>query len=286
MSYLRTAEAARLLNVSPNTLRAWERRFSFPHPTRSEGGHRQYRRGEIAALRDALRSGLSISSAISHARADAVAGTPTSLLASLTAFDARRATRVLELTFAIRSLEQSVEEILLPALDQLVLENGVNSARWSFAAEWAMTWIRRGIAFAGPTSDFGSVVIANACRDELDPEGLRVRLLELLCRRGGLSVLCVSVRGTELLDDMLVAHPHDLVVIAGSRRDDDAAARWVHAARRSAHPVAHVFYGGGRPSIKPQTADPAVLPHSPLAASERVLTLLASTRSSHARRAS
>ena len=68
MRYLKTSEAAALLNVSPNTLRAWERRFGFPKPQRSPGKHRLYMYGEIAALRDALQEGLSISSAVSRAR--------------------------------------------------------------------------------------------------------------------------------------------------------------------------------------------------------------------------
>ena len=63
MRYLKTSEAATLLNVSPNTLRAWERRFGFPKPQRSPGRHRLYTHGEVAALRDALQEGLSISSA-------------------------------------------------------------------------------------------------------------------------------------------------------------------------------------------------------------------------------
>ena len=68
MRYLKTSEAATLLNVSPNTLRAWERRFDFPKPQRSPGRHRLYTHGEVAALRDALQEGLSISSAVSRAR--------------------------------------------------------------------------------------------------------------------------------------------------------------------------------------------------------------------------
>ncbi|MDQ3722001.1 MAG: MerR family DNA-binding transcriptional regulator [Actinomycetota bacterium] len=68
MRALKTSEAAALLNVSSNTLRAWERRFGYPEPQRSAGGHRLYAHGEVAALRDALRQGLSISSAVSRAR--------------------------------------------------------------------------------------------------------------------------------------------------------------------------------------------------------------------------
>src|SRR6185312_16564332 len=42
MRYLKTTEAAALLGVGPSTLRAWERRFDFPKPQRSLGGHRYY----------------------------------------------------------------------------------------------------------------------------------------------------------------------------------------------------------------------------------------------------
>src|SRR3954465_684051 len=68
MRTLKTSEAAAVLNVSPNTLRAWERRFGYPKPQRSPGRHRLYTHGEGAALRDALQEGLSISSAVSRAR--------------------------------------------------------------------------------------------------------------------------------------------------------------------------------------------------------------------------
>ncbi|MGO9907216.1 MAG: MerR family DNA-binding transcriptional regulator [Solirubrobacteraceae bacterium] len=57
MRYLKTTEAAALLDVGPSTLRAWERRFGFPNPQRSASGHRAYPHGEIAALRAALEQG-------------------------------------------------------------------------------------------------------------------------------------------------------------------------------------------------------------------------------------
>src|SRR3712207_8822104 len=43
-------------------------RFGYPRPQRSSGQHRLYIHGEVAALRDALQEGLSISSAVSRAR--------------------------------------------------------------------------------------------------------------------------------------------------------------------------------------------------------------------------
>src|SRR6266851_10151616 len=90
MRYLKTSEAATLLNVSPNTLRAWERRFGYPKPQRSPGKHRLYTHGEIAALRDALQEGLSISSAVSRAREGLSADTD-SLVGAHTSFERERA---------------------------------------------------------------------------------------------------------------------------------------------------------------------------------------------------
>src|SRR5213594_3990670 len=87
---LKTSEAAQLLNVSPNTLRAWERRFGYPKPQRSPGKHRLYTHGEIAALKDALQEGLSISSEVSRAREGLTADTDT-LVGALSSYDIERA---------------------------------------------------------------------------------------------------------------------------------------------------------------------------------------------------
>ncbi len=114
MRYLKTTEAATLLNVSPSTLRAWERRFGFPQPQRSPGGNRSYTCGEVAALRAALEGAVSISSAVSRARA-ALAADTDSLVGALLAYDHERADRATETTLALRS----VEEGLLPSPEEI-----------------------------------------------------------------------------------------------------------------------------------------------------------------------
>ena len=128
MRFLKTSEAAALLNVSPNTLRAWERRFGYPKPQRSPGKHRLYTHGEVAALRDALQEGLSISSAVSRAREGLSADTDT-LVGALASFDRDRADSAMEAALALRSLERSVEEVLLPSLVELQRRHGGDSAR-------------------------------------------------------------------------------------------------------------------------------------------------------------
>src|SRR3978361_487351 len=65
---IRTNAAAAMLGISPNTLRSWERRFGFPEPRRSAGGHRQFALAELEALRAGLEETQNISSAVSLAR--------------------------------------------------------------------------------------------------------------------------------------------------------------------------------------------------------------------------
>ena len=65
---IRTNAAASMLGVSTNTLRSWERRYAFPRPHRTDGGHRQYELHEIEALRQALAETHNVSSAVALAQ--------------------------------------------------------------------------------------------------------------------------------------------------------------------------------------------------------------------------
>jgi hypothetical protein len=62
------SEAAALLSVSPSALVAWGERFGHPTSTRSDTGGRLYARGELGALRNGLKSELSVAPAINRAR--------------------------------------------------------------------------------------------------------------------------------------------------------------------------------------------------------------------------
>src|SRR5690242_8321299 len=117
MGALRTNAAAAMLGVSPSTLRSWERRFGFPEPRRSAGGHRQFDLAQIEALRAAFQDTQNISSAITLARErGAGPASPGRLRDALAHFDEAAADRVLEESLAVRSVERTVDEVLLPGV--------------------------------------------------------------------------------------------------------------------------------------------------------------------------
>jgi DNA-binding transcriptional MerR regulator len=233
MRYLKTSEAATLLNVSPNTLRAWERRFGFPKPQRSPGKHRLFTHGEVAALRDALQEGLSISSAVSRAR-EGLATDTNSLVGALVSYERERADSAMEAALALRTLERSVEEVLLPSLEEVVRRHTVESAAWAFAAHWGADWLRRAQRLAPPPVRPVSIVLGDASRDDLDPDSPYIRALELFCVRAGAKVLSLSARGVSGIGDAVAVHRPNLVVLAGGYLGDDAVARWAYAIRLAA----------------------------------------------------
>src|ERR1700754_1442717 len=113
MSGIRTNAAAELLGVSPNTLRSWERRFGYPQPRRTAGGHRQYDLTELESLRRALMETHNISSAIELARQRGEGpSSPTRMIDAFDHFDEQGADRHMEESLSLRSVERSVEELL------------------------------------------------------------------------------------------------------------------------------------------------------------------------------
>jgi len=285
MRYLKTSEAAALLNVSPNTLRAWERRFGFPKPQRSPGKHRLFTHGEVAALRDALQEGLSISSAISRAREGLVADT-NSLLGALVSYERERADGAIEAALALRSVDRSVEEVLLPTLDEISRRYGTESAAWAFAAQWGSDWLRRAKRLAPPPVRSVSIVVGDASRDELDPDAPYLRAFELLCVRAGIDLLSLSARGVAGIGDAVAVHRPNIVVVAGGHLDDDTVARWAYAIRLSVGPTPVALYRRGPQRARVRTTATNVLPAGASDAQKRLLELIESEQEEAAHRTS
>jgi MerR family transcriptional regulator, light-induced transcriptional regulator len=233
---LKTSEAAAVLNVSPNTLRAWERRFGYPKPQRSPGKHRLYTHGEVAALRDALQDGLSISSAVSRAR-EALSADTSSLAGALGSYELDRADAAMEAALALRSVERSVEEVLLPSLSEIGERHGFDSAPWAFSAQWASDWLVRAQRLAPPPLRPSAILVGDATRDEFDFDALSLRSLQLFCVRSGVRVLVLPVSGVAGLSDVINAFGPQVVVIAGAHAPDERVARWAYGVRSAGGPL-------------------------------------------------
>jgi DNA-binding transcriptional MerR regulator len=274
--YLKTSEAAALLNVSPNTLRAWERRFGYPKPQRSPGKHRLYTHGEIAALKDALQEGLSISSAVSRAR-EGLSADASSLFGALASFDRDRADAAMEAALALRSLDRSIEEVLLPSLQEVERRHGLDSARWAFAGRWADDWLRRAQRFGAPPAREFALLIGDASGGELDPDAAPIRALELFSARAGMRLFSLSVQGTTDLGEALAILQPDAVVVAGRRARDDAVARWAYAVRATVGPLPVILFRRevGRP-LRSRTTGARHLSPSPSEAQAQLLELIES----------
>ena len=220
MRTLKTSEAATLLSVSPSTLRAWERRFGYPKPRRSAGKHRLYTHGEIAALGDALRQGLSIQSAISRVR-ESLSGDTDTLISALTALDVAAADVAMESALALRAFDRCVEDVLLQSLDELAGQAGDASATWALAAEWADGWLRRAQRLAPPPHRRLTILLGDAGGGAVDGDGLAIRAFQLFCDRQGVRVITLPIDCVAGLGNVSARLAPDAVVIAGSGQPID-----------------------------------------------------------------
>jgi MerR family transcriptional regulator, light-induced transcriptional regulator len=270
MSAIRTNAAAAMLGVSPNTLRSWERRFGFPAPRRSQGGHRQFDLGEIDALRQALEETHNVSSAISIARERGTGpSSPMRLKSMLQRFDESAADRLVEESLAVRSVERSVEEILLPALGALGEGGERQGPEYGFGWRWATGWLAAQMRTAPPAHRTEGVLLIDATRP-LDLDALHTQALELVLRRAGVRTLALPVDLDPLrIGRALVALTPSAVVLVGRHATLDTIGRLVYAARRSGNEVTVYDYRGALPETG-ATMVPR-LGERPLAAREKLL---------------
>jgi DNA-binding transcriptional MerR regulator len=273
VSVVRTNAAAALLGVSPNTLRSWERRFGFPSPRRTSGGHRQFDLAEIEALRDAFEQTHNISSAISIARERGEGpASPVRLRSAFARFEEDRCDRILEESLSVRSVERTVEEVLLPAVESLEVTEGDGSPEYGFAWRYSSGWLAAALRVAPPSYREHGILIFDASRVG-DIDALYVQGLELCLRRTGLRTLALSIQlDPERVARALRALTPAAVVLAGRRASLDALGRLVFAARRSEGHVEVFDYRGAVPETGASTV--TRLGPGPLAGREALLEYL------------
>lgn len=116
----RTTVAARVLGVSPNTLRSWERRFGVPVARRSPGGHRVYDLGELEALAVGLQETGDIRAAVARTRAMSSTNPARQVLtAALRRFADDAVIDQLERQSVLRGVEATLDELVVPAIEAL-----------------------------------------------------------------------------------------------------------------------------------------------------------------------
>ena len=272
MNGIRTNAAAVMLGISPNTLRSWERRYGFPKPQRSAGGHRQYSLTEIEALRLTLAETHNVSSAISLARERGEGpSTPSRLTGTFTRFDEDGANRLLEESLGLRSVERTIEEVLLDAVASL-FEPGPSSAEYEFAWRHAVGWLSAQRRLAPPATRRDGVMIFDAS-SPCDLDGIHAQALEVVLRRAGLRTLALtpSVELTRLGRALRALSP-SAVILTGRRVSLDSIGRLVYAVRSIVREVIVFDYRSAVPDTGASTV--LRLGNTPVAARDALLARL------------
>lgn len=294
MTAIRTTAASELLGVSASTLRGWERRYGFPTPQRTGGGHRQYDLGEIEALREALGRAPDAATAVALARRDHAdadgrdaidpfgaradgrgrgsASPVERLRRALRRFDEAEADRVVEESLHLRSLERSVDELLLPAVDGLDRDHP-GSVEFAFGWRWAQRWLAAATRTAPPAHRPHLVVVVDGT-DHGSVDALRVQALDLALRRAGVLPIAVGadLQPTELSRALGRIAPAALV-LSGRGVGLDRLGRLVFAAQRAVGGELPVldFHG---PLLEGRTTGVERLDPAPLVARSRLLQVL------------
>ena len=269
MNGIRTNAAAVMLGVSPNTLRSWERRYGFPHPRRSPGGHRQYALSEIESLRATLAETHNVSSAIALARQRGEGPSSGSRLASaFAAFDEDKANGLLEESLALRSVERTVEEVLLEGVASHA-NDGAATPEYEFGWRYATGWMAALRRLAPPAHRPAGVLVLDAS-SPLELDALYAQALELMLRRAGVRTLSLSTAISPIrLARALPALDPRAVVLAGRGISLDALGRLVYSVRSVVQEATIYDYRGAVPDTGASTV--RRLGPTPLAARELLL---------------
>jgi MerR family transcriptional regulator, light-induced transcriptional regulator len=126
---LRIGELSKRSGVSPELLRAWERRYGLFRPIRSAGGLRLYSPADlerVRAMQQHLAAGMAAAEAaarVLRAEGDEATASPSAgraqLSEALDAFDEPRAQAVLDRLLAVTTIDTLVSEVVMPYLREL-----------------------------------------------------------------------------------------------------------------------------------------------------------------------
>jgi DNA-binding transcriptional MerR regulator len=122
---LRIGELSRRVGVSPDLLRAWERRYGLLQPARSGGGLRLYGPGDVdrvERMQRHLAQGIAAAEAAALALLEEDSGVPAldslraELADALEAFDEPRAQAIIDRLLAVATVDTLLGHVVVPYL--------------------------------------------------------------------------------------------------------------------------------------------------------------------------
>jgi MerR family transcriptional regulator, light-induced transcriptional regulator len=130
---LRIGELSRRVGVSPDRLRAWERRYGVPRPDRTDGGFRLYsaeEEGRVRRMTELIATGVAPAEAARLAAAPEAPAAPgpatgdlgrlrSELATALDRFEGNRAHAALDRLFAAVGIDAALSEVVFPYLREL-----------------------------------------------------------------------------------------------------------------------------------------------------------------------
>jgi DNA-binding transcriptional MerR regulator len=171
---LTTSEVSSLTGVPVPTIRSWERRYGWPSPRRTGGGHRRYSTEEVnrlCLLRDEVVAGRSAQQAVAllqqlakqHQKEYA-----DRIVKGALALDQQRVRSALEDAAAALTVEQAIEGVVLPALKEIGIkwQRGVcDVAGEHLASGQIRQWLGDMLERARPSATSNTIVVSTGPAD-------------------------------------------------------------------------------------------------------------------------
>lgn len=252
---LRLAQLTAVTGLSPELIRAWERRYGFPTPDRTDGGHRRYSQHQVEGLHRAvllIRSGFRARDAIARATqeipdepaATAVQESAQGLAEQLVAGDAGHALAVLRQVERALGFEVALERAVLPAMHLIGdrwADGTADVAQEHTATGLVLSWlgtVRAGLARRAP----GPLEILVATPPG-EHHAIPVWALEILLTRRGVGALALGsdVPQASIVRELTTRHPKALVLAVQA---PGPSARLDEAADAAAKAGVALFVGG------------------------------------------
>jgi hypothetical protein len=199
------------------------------------------------------------------------------LAAAFATFDEDKANALLEESLALRSVERTIEEVLLEGVASHA-DPASTTPEYEFGWRFATGWLSALKRLAPPATRPAGVLVLDASTP-LELDALYAQALELMLRRAGTRTLCLSTAITPTrLTRALPALDPKAVVLSGRGISLDALGRLVYSVRAVVHHVAIFDFRGAVPDTGASTV--RRLGQTPLAARDALLRRLEETSAS------